>query len=449
MSFVKENRSEQEQETREIFAEPLGNEIDSTPTPQSSQAKHRWLAGKSRLIVGVGVCVAIAVGGKLLISNAGRYNAKSQVLSTTPQVSRTIKAMGTVVAQELLVVLPQASDVQIKQVLVKAGDRVKAGQLMAVFDDSVLQAQVKQAQGRVKSSQAVVFQKQAAVRQANADLNKAQAALVKGQAQLNAAKAEQVKAEAEQGEAQANLDKARNERDRYQFLATQGAISLQDLESRSTEATAFGEQLRSAGAEISVAQAEINSAQAELGSVQAELGAAQAKVSMAQADLESAQANVSSSLAELQQLQTQRERTLLRAPAHGIVMERIAQVGDVTSFDRKLFSLVRDGSFQLQIKIEEYQLPGLRIGAPVQVTSDSDKRIRLQGTVSEIAPVVDLETHQPIVRIALPPSTLLRSGMVLRAAIASAYSDRQESKGATGAVLPQSKLQSTFNAQTP
>ena len=98
-------------------------------------------------------------------------------------------------------------------------------------------------------------------------------------------------------------------------------------------------------------------------------------------------------------------------------MERIAQVGDVTSFDRKLFSLVRDSSFVLQVKLEEYQLPNLRIGTPVLVTSDSDKRIRLRGKVREISPVVNSQTYQPIVRIDLPPSTLLRSGMVLRAVI--------------------------------
>lgn len=101
-------------------------------------------------------------------------------------------------------------------------------------------------------------------------------------------------------------------------------------------------------------------------------------------------------------------------------MERIAQVGDVTSFDRKLFSLIRDSSFVLQVKLEQYQLPNLRIGTPVLVISDSDKRIRLQGKVDKIAPVVDSQTHQPIVRIDLPPSKLLRSGMVLRATIPSA-----------------------------
>lgn len=400
----------------EIFAQPLANDVEpvgvttsSTPTRRLS----RW-----RFFVGVGVyCVVIVAGGKYLISKVGHYNTKTQVV---PQISRNINTTGNVVPQKLLTVLPQATDLQIKQVLVKEGDTVKAGQLMAVLDDSVLQTQIDQARGLLKSSEAVVIQKQAAVLQAQADIGKAKAVLVKTQAQAGELKALMIKAEAQLDEAQANLAKAKSERNRYQFLAGEETISVQDLESSSTDATAFEEQVRSAHAEIERVQAEFESVQAEVDSYRAGVSAAQANLSNAQADLKSAQAIVSSSLAQIQQLQTARSRTLLRAPANGLVMEKIAQVGDVTSFDRKLFSLARNSSFVLQVKLEEYQLPNLRIGTPVLVTSDSDKRIRLQGKVREISPVVDSQTYQPIVRIDLPPSTLLRSGMVLRAAITSA-----------------------------
>jgi multidrug resistance efflux pump len=305
---------------------------------------------------------------------------------------------------------------------------------MAVFDDSVVQAQVDQAKGQLKSAEAIVLQKQAAVRQAQAQLSREKADLVKAQAGLGKEKADLVKAQAELGRDKANLAKAKSERDRYQILASRGAISLQELDTRATDAAAFEEQVRSAQAEVGSVQAEVSQAQAEIGSLRAEVNAAGANVASAQAELNSVQANVSSSKAQIQQLQTQRERTLLRAPANGLVIERIAQVGDVTSFDRKLFSLVRDSSFQLQTMLEEYQLSGVHIGTPVQVTSDSDKRIRLRGTVRKIAPVFDSQTHQPVIRIDLPPSTLVHSGMVLRVAMAS--NNQADKQKFTGAVLP-------------
>lgn len=134
----------------------------------------------------------IVAGGKYLISKVGHHNTKTQVAPS--QVSRTINTTGNVIAQEILAVLPQATDLQIKQVLVKQGDTVKAGQLMAVFDDSVVQGQIDEAIGALKSSEAIVNQKQAAVRQAQADIAKAKAVLVKTQAQGGESKAQMVKA---------------------------------------------------------------------------------------------------------------------------------------------------------------------------------------------------------------------------------------------------------------
>lgn len=92
----------------------------------------------------------------------------------------------------------------------------------------------------------------------------------------------------------------------------------------------------------------------------------------------------------------------------------------MTSDDRQLFSLVRDSSFQLQTQIEDYELAGIRINVPVMLASESDKRIRLQGKILAIALTLDSQTHQPIIKISLPPSPLLRSGMVLHASIAAA-----------------------------
>lgn len=113
-----------------------------------------------------------------------------------------------------------------------------------------------------------------------------------------------LKHQAQLGQAQANLAKAKSERNRYQFLACEGAISVQNLESRSTDATAFEEEVRSAKAEINRVEAEFDSVQAEVDSYRAEVSSAQANLGNAQADLKSAQANVTSSKAQIQQLRT-------------------------------------------------------------------------------------------------------------------------------------------------
>jgi HlyD family secretion protein len=160
---------------------------------------------------------------------------------------------------------------------------------------------------------------------------------------------------------------------------------------------------------------------------------------VAQADIASAEADVQSKQAQIQQLQTQIEQTLVRAPNSGVIAEQVARVGNVTGSD-KLFSLIRNGVLELQAKVPETELPQIKIGAIAQITSDADGRIHLQGRVREIAPLVDAQSRQATVKIDLPASDLLRSGMFLKAAIAIQSSQSLTVPAAT--VLPQSDGQS-------
>ena len=105
--------------------------------------------------------------------------ATDQTVTVAPvesaQVGETLEATGTVVAYDLLPVLPQANGLQIKQVLVKEGDAVEKGQTMAVLDDSVLRSQIAEALAGVQSANSTVEQAQAQVQQAQSAPQEAQA----------------------------------------------------------------------------------------------------------------------------------------------------------------------------------------------------------------------------------------------------------------------------------
>jgi multidrug efflux pump subunit AcrA (membrane-fusion protein) len=147
----------------------------------------------------------------------------------TTSVARTLNVTGTVAARDLIPVLPQTTGLQIKQILVEEGDVVKQGQVIAVLDNSVLQAQINEARADIESNQAVVGQRQAALAQARATL----------------------------AEAQRNLQ-------RYQELANAGAISRQELDTRATTAATAREAVRVAQANISSASADVRSSRASL-----------------------------------------------------------------------------------------------------------------------------------------------------------------------------------------
>lgn len=316
--------------------------------------------GYTKLFVGIGLGIAIALIGSRLF--AGETNSASeepapevatqvsaQTVTVAPvqtgQVMDRLTITGTVQPADLLEVTPQLSGSQIRDVLVEAGDRVVAGQPLVILDDTELQTQIQQAEAEIEVARAQVEQQRANLAQAQATL----------------------------AEAETNLE-------RYQSLAAQGAVSREELDSRSTQAVTTRES-----------------------------------VGVAQANVASAEATVRSRQSELARLQAQLTFTTVNAPTDGIVAERPASVGDVSSTASEVITLIRNNQLELSAEVPQVQLPQIQVGAPVIVTSSTDSAIRTEGTVQEIQPLVDPQTRTAQVLIQLPVSERLRSGMFLTA----------------------------------
>lgn len=485
-------RFSSEEDEREIALEVPDepSEVWEPEQPEVPPSKGiRWptmLAGAGIGVAATLLAVHLSAGHKSarppVAAPAAAQQATAQTVTVaaveSAEVAQTLEATGTVAPYDLLPVLPQANGLQIKQVLVKEGDAVEKGQVMAVLDDSVLRSQIAEAAAKVESADSTVEQAQAQVQQAQSAQQEAQAGVAQAQAGVEKAIAdaaqaktgvgqaqagvEQAKAGVEQAKAgiasaEAKLAQAQREVNRTQNLASQGVISQQDLEKRKTERdTAVqdvnkakadlnkaleeqnkaAEEVRSAQAKVATAEANISTARAALSSARAKVNTAGSAVSSARANVGNNAAGVRSNEAQVKQLQTQLEQTIVRAPDSGIVSERIGRVGDVSSGSQKLFSIIRGNKLELQLKVPETQVSQVKPGTAVQITSDSDKRIKLSGTVREIAPLVDPQNRQATVKIDLPTSEFLRSGMFLRASISTATA--QGLKVPAKAILPQS-----------
>ncbi len=333
--------------------------------------------GWQGVALGVGLGIALSAGAATLLpklASKGKPEPKTQqqappsqtvtvVSAQASRIARVLNTTGTVAARDLVPVLPQANGLQVKQILVGEGQEVRAEQVMAVLDDSVLRAQIEGARAEIESKQATVQQRQAALQQARAT----------------------------EADAQRTLE-------RFQILANNGAISRQELDTRSTTAATTAEATR-----------------------------------VAQANIGTAQADVRSSVAKLQQLQTQLGQTVVRAPVSGVVAEKIVNLGDVTNGTQKLFTLIGNGALELQAQVPATQLPQVRTGASAKITSDTDSRVSLSGTVREIAPLVNAQSRQALVRIDVPATTLLRPGMFAQAAITTTTN--------TGVTVPNKAIQ--------
>jgi HlyD family secretion protein len=405
---------------------------DGDATEEHQQRRRRrgnpWLLP---LLIGAGLGVSISLGGMRVIGNrttsqptavanksvppAAPTMTVTVALAETTRVPRTLYTTGTVAARDLTPVLPQANGLQIRKILVNEGDVVQAGQVMAVLDDSILQEQIRQAKADVEARQADVASKQADLASKKASVASSQASVASNQAIVQQKLADLAQAKAKLKDAEINFK-------RNQDLSNQGAISRQQLDTATTNLATATEAVR-------LAEANVRSAEANVKSAEANIGSAQAVVKSAQASVTSAQASVKSSLGRVEQLKTQLGQTLVRAPVSGVVAEKLARVGDVTGVppqtqigtvvggSQKLFSIIQDRKLELQARVPEIQLSQVRVGAVVEVSSDVDSRVRLQGKVRDIEPVVNQQRREATVKIDLPGTTLLKPGMFARAAI--------------------------------
>ena len=397
-----------------------------------SRRSRPWLLP---LLLGTALGIAIALGGMRLLANRSPSQqnpvatkpaasvAPSMTVTVAPvettRVARTLNTTGTITARDLIPVLPLTNGLQIKQVLVKEGDLVKQGQVLATLDDSILQDQIRQAKADVESKQANVGSQQAELASKQANVATSEATVASNQAIVQ-------QRQADLGQAKARLEEATQNLRSYQQLANAGAISKQELLTRTTTVATATEAVR-------LAEANIKSAEENVKSAQAGIRAAQANVNIAQANINSAQAAVKSSNAQVQQLKTQQGQTAVRAPVSGLIAEKLVRVGDMAGIppqaaqngmqngsntaSQRLFSIISDGRLELQALVPETQLPQVKIDAPVQITSEQDNRVRLQGRVREIQPVINQQRREATVKIDLPQTNLLKPGMFARAVI--------------------------------
>lgn len=382
--------------------------------------KTPWLSGVRAIMLGIGIGTMLTLviiqvlpsqqKSPKIVASPSNTPAKVAVQSVTvasvssTQVNRILKATGTVAAFEMISVMSQATGLQIQDVLVDEGDFVKEGQILVRLDDGILQAQLAQAQATVAQAEARLAQLKAGSR-------------IESVAQAQ----ESVRSvEAELLQAQSDLELAQKRVERNQNLEAEGAIARDRLDEILTIE-------RNQRAKVKQSQARLQEAKQQLALLQA--GSRREEIAQAVAQL--AQAN-----GQVQLVTTQLQDTVVVAPVSGKIAQRDAKVGDLTSSSKQLFQIIENGRLELRLKIPENQLPLIKAGQTVEISSNADNNLRFRGKVREIEPLVAEESRQAIIRVDILSPTALKPGMFLQGAIITS-----QASGITipaGAILPQS-----------
>jgi len=107
----------------------------------------------------------------------------------------------------------------------------------------------------------------------------------------------------------------------------------------------------------------------------------------------------------------------LRAPFAGRVAARPANVGDVVMPGTPLVEIDGEGGLEVVATVDEDAVAHLARGAHVAVDVDGQSS-PIEGTIRAVAPSGDAVTHRALVRVDLPATTGVRSGMFARLRLA-------------------------------
>ncbi len=300
----------------------------------------------------------------------------SVIPADRPTDSKTVIALGRIEPKDKVITLSGSSSLQfarVGQILVKEGERVQRGQVIAVLDNlNQLQAALEQAKQNVKVAQAQLDQVKAGeAKRGEIAAQEARIANLEAQFQgeISTHKAKIARLEAE-------LKNAQTENSRFEQLYSEGATSASEFDSKHLTVATLQEQLNEAQATLnqilSTFPKQIGEAQATLDQLKE---VRPVDVQVAQAELEKAMAAVLKAEADL-------ELVYVRAPVDGQILKIHTLAGESIS-GRGIVDLAQTEQMYAVAEVYETEIGQIRIGQRATVFS-SALNGQLKGTVEQI-----------------------------------------------------------------
>ncbi len=256
-----------------------------------------------------------------------------------------ISTSGTLQAVVTVTVGSQVSG-QILELAADYNTPISKGQVIARIDPQTFESRVIQAEAELAVANANVTMQQAALARTQADLATAQANLASSRSR----------------DADASRELVRKE-----DLLQRGVVANREVERARTEA-------ETAGAQVNALEAAVRAAEAQGG--------------VARAQIETARAQVQMREAALQQALIDLDRTYIRAPVDGIVIDRMVSVGQTVAASLQspvLFTIAQDlRRMQVETNVDEADVGQVREGLPVKFTVDAYPDRTFNGSIEQL-----------------------------------------------------------------
>ncbi|MFM6375843.1 MAG: ABC exporter membrane fusion protein [Microcystis panniformis] len=396
-------------------------------------------------------CLTIGTmaSGAVATYSIWRYQASKTtspaVASTTPRKLKAVAALGYVEPAGEAIKISAPAFVEgsrIDKLLVKQGDRVEAGQVLAILDSrDRLQAALKQAKDQVRIAQSRLAQVKAGAKQGDIIAQDARfegtRAELEGQITTQKATIASLTAQL-QGEKmaqyatieriKAEFHNAQKDCQRYNTLYQEGAVSDQERDRFCLISQTGQESLREANANlnriVTTLSAKIDEAEANLQRTVATLdqkikenqATLDAVAEVRPVDVEVAEAQLIAAQSAVQKAKADLDLAFVKAPKAGQILKIYTWPGELIG-DKGILDLGQTSQMYVTSEVYETDVSRVKLGQRAKITTDGLIG-ELRGTVAEIGlqigkkdvlgtdPVADADARVVEVKIRLdPPSS--------------------------------------------
>ena len=323
---------------------------------------------KSRMLVALAVVLLVFAG--YLLANRG--TAVDIALVTTGPMVQSVVMSGRITAVARNDLTSQSIS-RVESILVREGDKVKAGQIVARLRDDEATATWHQAKAAVAEARARLLE----IRTIQSPVS---------DQQLEQARAADLQAQAE-------LLRTRD-------LFAQGFISQSRLDEATRAANSSAAAMRAASVQALGNRSD---------------GAA---TILAQAGLDQAIASEQAAASRLDQLN-------LRSVADGVVIARMADPGDTAQPGKSILTIVSGSETRIQAGVDEKNLKFLSLGQNATVIADAYTDRKFSAKLTYISPAVDSQRGTVDIRLTVdPPQDFLRTDMTVSVEIVTGKRDK-------------------------
>ncbi|CDM64573.1 multidrug resistance efflux pump [Pyrinomonas methylaliphatogenes] len=282
---------------------------------------------------------------------------------------------------------------RVREITVREGDQVKAGQVIAILDDDQLSARehqaeaaVEQAEARRRSAERQIAVLQDQLRQSEISVSQARA---DAQGRVRQAEAQVAAAQSQLAQAEAAYELARYDAERLIKLAHSGDVSERTAQQARSNAELQAAAVLAARKQVEAARGALEAARANLFNPpirSAQVDALEQQIAQAREEIAAAEAEAKRARAQLEEARANRRDLQIVAPFDGTVVARVAEPGEVVVAGTTIITLVNLSEVYLRGFVPQSEIGRVRVGQPARVYLDSTPNQPIEAYVARVDP---------------------------------------------------------------